>query len=123
MEDNMTKIPSEVAEFLEADAKAFKKGAWKLKFVGVNDYIINNYSGRDTSEEDLLIARLENDTTESIETFDLHTAIALLSEAEQKLINAYYFEGKTFEDIAGQLGCSKQNVQQKIKRITRSMKP
>ena len=52
----------------------------------------------------------------------LRYAIECLNEREQFLIKMYYFEGVTFEKIAGILGVSKQRVSQMHSRAVRQLR-
>jgi len=53
---------------------------------------------------------------------DFQRAWASLSRKGRRLLDMYYLEGKTQEEIAGKLGCSQPNINQTIERKTDKLK-
>lgn len=53
---------------------------------------------------------------------DLRTAIARLTPNQQYIIRAYYFEGRTFTDIAQTLGVGVSSVTRAAERAKKTLK-
>jgi RNA polymerase sigma factor (sigma-70 family) len=53
---------------------------------------------------------------------DLQECIHTLSPANQQLINKYYFERYTMEDIGNQYGCSKETIRKKLQRAVNELR-
>lgn len=55
-------------------------------------------------------------------TENLHIAISKLPEVQKRRLNKYYFEDKTFEEIALEEGCTYQCVQRSVYRAVTKIK-
>ena len=55
-------------------------------------------------------ATVEESTLQSIEYAQLHRAISELPEIQKRRLILYYFQGLTYEQIAGIEGCTKRAV-------------
>lgn len=53
---------------------------------------------------------------------NLHMAISKLPEVQKRRLNKYYFEEKTFDEIALEEGCSYQCVQRSVYRAVEKIK-
>lgn len=67
-------------------------------------------------------ADLIDDEEHAEELSKLHTAIARLSERDKRVIQLYFFEGKTQQEIADIFGVSQQALQQLLERIFMRLK-
>ncbi|MCM1532396.1 MAG: sigma-70 family RNA polymerase sigma factor [Ruminococcus flavefaciens] len=56
------------------------------------------------------------------ELSNLHAAIAQLSDRDRQIVQLYYFESKTQQEIASILGVSQQAVQKRLDRILERLK-
>ena len=52
---------------------------------------------------------------------DLYVAYLLLGEDERQLVRSRYFEQKTFEQIASDLGCDRRTVKRRLEDALRSL--
>ncbi len=59
---------------------------------------------------------------QSEELTKLHAAIAQLSERDRQIIQLYYFDGKTQQEIAALFGISQQALQKSLVRISIRLK-
>lgn len=57
-----------------------------------------------------------------IENQALYRALSALSEADRRLVRALFYEGKTEQECAQELGISRQAVHQRKARILRNLK-
>lgn len=64
--------------------------------------------------EDMIFRMLDNQ--------NLHKAIAALPEVQRRRVKMYYFEGRTFEEIAAYEGCKYQQIQKSIERAKKKIK-
>ena len=55
-------------------------------------------------------ATVEESALQSMEYAQLHRAISVLPEIQKRRLILYYFQGLTFEQIAGMEGCTKRAV-------------
>lgn len=55
-------------------------------------------------------------------TKNLHKAISKLPEAQKRRLKKYYFEEKTFEEIALEEGCTYQSIQRSVYRAVAKIK-
>lgn len=55
-------------------------------------------------------------------TENLHMAISKLPEVQKRRLNKYYFEDKTFEEIALEEGCTYQSIQRSVYRAAAKIK-
>ena len=53
---------------------------------------------------------------------NLHMAISKLPEVQKRRLNKYYFEEKTFDEIALEEGCTYQCVQRSVYRAVEKIK-
>ena len=60
------------------------------------------------------------DNTQDME--NLHMAIKNLPEAQKRRLKKYYFEEKTFDEIAFEEGCTYQSIQISVYRAVKKLK-
>ena len=60
------------------------------------------------------------DNTQDME--NLHMAIKNLPEVQKRRLNKYYFEEKTFDEIAFEEGCTYQSIQRSVYRAVAKIK-
>lgn len=53
---------------------------------------------------------------------NLHMAITKLPEVQKRRLKKYYFEGKTFDEIALEEGCTYQSIQRSVYRAVAKIK-
>ena len=71
--------------------------------------------------QDFVTALIENEA-HSEEVSKLHAAIEQLSERDRRVVQLYYFEGKTQQEIATIFGISQQALQKLLVRISGRLK-
>lgn len=60
------------------------------------------------------------DNTQDME--NLHMAISKLPKVQERRLNKYYFEEKTFDEIAFEEGCTYQSIQRSVYRAVKKIK-
>lgn len=71
--------------------------------------------------QDFVAALIENEEY-SEELSKLHAAIEQLSERDRRVVQLYYFEGKTQQEIAAILGIAKSTMSELLPRILLRLK-
>lgn len=71
--------------------------------------------------QDFVAALIENEEY-SEELSKLHAAIEQLSERDRRVVQLYYFEGKTQQEIAAILGIAKSTMSELLSRILLRLK-
>ena len=65
---------------------------------------------------------LEENFENVLVTENLHMAISKLPEVQKRRLKKYYFEEKTFDEIAFEEGCTYQSIQRSVYRAVAKIK-
>lgn len=87
----------------------------KVSVVSVEGLSEKGFEIEDESQE--FVAALIESEEHSEELSKLHAAIERLSERDRRIVQLYYFEGKTQQEIADILGLARTTVTELLARI------
>ena len=95
-----------------------KRNHWKetRRHISLN-YLTENGIDFESPAADPLSALLQSEDEKQI-----HTAISLLSDNQQKLLHAVFFEEKTITQTAKELGLNKSSISRQLQTIYKKLK-
>ena len=95
-----------------------KRNHWKetRRHISLN-YLTENGIDFESPAADPLSALLRSEDEKQI-----HTAISLLSDKQQRLLHSVFFEGKTITQTAKELGLNKSSISRQLQTIYKKLK-